>query len=221
MSDLNRLARAAFDVAESKGWWDSAKRARVKGDAPCADGLTMSPVEVTAQLALVVTEVAEAIECVRDDDYEPRENPDRPGKPEGLPSELADVVIRVAQLAHVLGIDLDKAVEGKMDYNAVRKRRPAWTIVCPTVRRRRWVSRIAITRQDPHMAKFTADELWRYLDLQDAAGVTRGDLTVAQQNVDECAELLEEATEADDEASAALASYQAEIEAAATARAST
>jgi len=46
-------------------------------------------------------------------------------------------------------------------------------------------------------------------------------LTAAQRNVDECAERLEDATEANDEANAALASYQAEIEAAATARAST
>ncbi len=120
---LNDLALEAFALAESKGWWDGAKRDPVTGDAPCREGLSMNPVEVTAQLALVVTEVAEAIECVRDDDYTPRENPDRPGKPEGLPSELADVIIRVAQLAHALGIDLDEAVSTKMDYNAVRKHR--------------------------------------------------------------------------------------------------
>ena len=121
--NVNEIGAAAFDVAVSKGWWDAARRESSAGDAPCIPGLTMSPTEVTAQLALVVTEVAEAIECVRDDDYAPRENPDRPGKPEGLPSELADVIIRVGQLAHALGVDLDEAIATKMAYNAVRVHR--------------------------------------------------------------------------------------------------
>jgi len=120
---LRAIGAAAFKIAESKGWWEFAKRAPSDGDAPCIAGLTMTPTDVTAQLALVMTEVAEAVECVRDDDYAPREHPTKPGKPEGLPSELADVIIRVMQLSHALGIDIDEAIKVKMAHNAVRVHR--------------------------------------------------------------------------------------------------
>jgi NTP pyrophosphatase (non-canonical NTP hydrolase) len=43
-----------------------------------------------------------------------------PKKAEGLPSELADTVIRVLSLAYELGIDLDVVIEDKLLYNATR-----------------------------------------------------------------------------------------------------
>lgn len=42
------------------------------------------------------------------------------GKPEGLPSELADIMIRVADTAETLGIDLTAAIAEKMAYNKTR-----------------------------------------------------------------------------------------------------
>jgi NTP pyrophosphatase (non-canonical NTP hydrolase) len=44
------------------------------------------------------------------------------GKPEGLPSELADIVIRVMDVCGGLGIDLDEEIRLKMSHN---RRRPA------------------------------------------------------------------------------------------------
>lgn len=44
-------------------------------------------------------------------------------KPEGVASELADVLIRIGHLAGALGADLELAVEEKMQYNATRPRR--------------------------------------------------------------------------------------------------
>jgi NTP pyrophosphatase (non-canonical NTP hydrolase) len=41
-------------------------------------------------------------------------------KPEGIPSELADILIRVFDLAGRYGIDLDGAVLVKMNYNESR-----------------------------------------------------------------------------------------------------
>lgn len=41
-------------------------------------------------------------------------------KPEGVPSELADVLIRIGDMAYLYGIDLEKAVEEKMAYNKTR-----------------------------------------------------------------------------------------------------
>jgi NTP pyrophosphatase (non-canonical NTP hydrolase) len=120
---INEMARTAFAIADSKGWWDFAARPASDGDAPCRPGVTMTPTEVTAQLALVMTEASEAIECVRDGDYAPRVSTEKPGKPEGLPSELADIMIRVGQLAYAMGIDLETAIRTKMDHNAVRVHR--------------------------------------------------------------------------------------------------
>ncbi len=42
-------------------------------------------------------------------------------KPEGVPSELADIYLIVADIAHGLGIDLVAAAREKLSYNQVRK----------------------------------------------------------------------------------------------------
>lgn len=42
------------------------------------------------------------------------------GKPEGIPSELADIVIRVLDTAHRYGIDLDDVVAEKLAHNRTR-----------------------------------------------------------------------------------------------------
>lgn len=43
-------------------------------------------------------------------------------KPEGVPSELADVVIRIFDFAGTYGIDLEGAIVQKMNYNSGRER---------------------------------------------------------------------------------------------------
>lgn len=44
------------------------------------------------------------------------------GKPEGFPAELADVLIRILDLAGARDIDIEAAVIEKLDYNATRSR---------------------------------------------------------------------------------------------------
>lgn len=43
------------------------------------------------------------------------------GKPEGVPSELADIYIRMVDFAEQYGIDLAKAIEEKLVYNEQRE----------------------------------------------------------------------------------------------------
>lgn len=93
------------------------------------------------RLALITTEVAEAIEEIRngrpvDETYYLYEDGspavargnrpasvdpmDRPRKPEGVPSELADIVIRALDAADAWGIDLGAVIEEKLAFNALR-----------------------------------------------------------------------------------------------------
>jgi NTP pyrophosphatase (non-canonical NTP hydrolase) len=70
-------------------------------------------------LALIHAEVSEALEDYRKDaDLKTMrlEN----GKLVGFPSELADVIIRVGDLAEYMGIDLDDAVSRKLENNKNR-----------------------------------------------------------------------------------------------------
>ena len=96
---LNNIGMRAYANAVEKGFYET-------------------PPSIAERLCLIHSEVSEALEAWRDNDLAPRTRID--GKPEGLPSELADIVIRVADMATYLGIDLDAVIEAKMAYNATR-----------------------------------------------------------------------------------------------------
>ena len=75
--------------------------------------------DVPTKLMLIVTEISEAME-----EYRTGRNSSETyytfGKPMGLPSELADAIIRIGDLAGILEIDLESIVQEKMKYNATR-----------------------------------------------------------------------------------------------------
>jgi NTP pyrophosphatase (non-canonical NTP hydrolase) len=106
---ISEMQRQAYQCSKDHGFHDDEKNEHI--------GL---------KLMLIVSEVSEALECFRDSSgpidlvsttYKQTKN----GlKPEGLPSELADVLIRVGDLAGQIGFDLEKAVEEKMAFNISR-----------------------------------------------------------------------------------------------------
>jgi len=89
-------------TAVSKGWWE---KERSFGDL----------------MANVHAEVSEAFEAYREGDDMQVVARELDGKPIGIASELADVLIRIFDLCEELNIPLCQALEDKMSYN---KRRP-------------------------------------------------------------------------------------------------
>jgi NTP pyrophosphatase (non-canonical NTP hydrolase) len=110
MTTLNELRDEALRVAIEHGFTEAT---------------------VLEDMALIVTEVAEAIEDYRacksptDVWYEHRPHGD---KPCGIPSEMADVVIRVLHFCGKHGIDIERAVAEKMSFNNSRPFRHGKTI---------------------------------------------------------------------------------------------
>lgn len=103
---IKELSHEVHLNAKSSGWWDGEQR-------------TFGEL-----IALCHSELSEALEEHRNGhDYtEVYYTKDKQGndKPEGIPTELADVVIRVMDLCEHYGIDLEKAIIEKHQYNQTR-----------------------------------------------------------------------------------------------------
>lgn len=106
-------------LAKSKGWWPNGTE-------------SISTDSVLAKLALIHSEVSEALEVARDPKAKITHTwfvgrttspKDSPPKPEGFGIELADAVIRIMDLCGALGIDLEKCIREKHMYNATRPAR--------------------------------------------------------------------------------------------------
>jgi NTP pyrophosphatase (non-canonical NTP hydrolase) len=99
---VKRIVDASHGASMAAGWWD--------GSTPSENYLA-----VPARLMLIVSEIAEAMEADRTGAMDAK-LPHRPG----IEVELADAMIRIADLAGMLNLDLGGAVVEKLAYNAQR-----------------------------------------------------------------------------------------------------
>ncbi len=101
---IPELIKEAHQNAIEHGWWEEE---RTFGE----------------QIALMHSELSEALEEYRNG-QQPDEiytSEEKTGfKPEGIPAELADVVIRIFDTCGKYGIDLENAIIAKMKYNKTR-----------------------------------------------------------------------------------------------------
>lgn len=114
---LNDIADEVLDWAKAKGWEDQDRYPRTFGD----------------ECALITSEVSEALEAYRE--YGLNRYTDQGGalsgdevypqgaKPEGVASELADVMIRTLHYMKSHGFDPELEISAKMDYNGLRSHR--------------------------------------------------------------------------------------------------
>lgn len=108
--EINEIKKKIHQCALEKGWWDVYPSERSIGD----------------QFSNFHSEISEAWEEWRngrrmDEIYFSAKNGKK--KPEGVPIELADCIIRILDTCDACGIDIAKAIEIKMEYNQTREYR--------------------------------------------------------------------------------------------------
>lgn len=116
---LEMLTEECHQNSARKGFWtDDYTILKHLEESDDAAPLKKHRVNVMAtRLMLIVSELAEGLEAIRHGNPSSEHIPDF----DGLSEELADVIIRVCDLAGYLGLNIGNAVVAKMDYNAGRE----------------------------------------------------------------------------------------------------
>lgn len=118
MAYLNDLAREIFDIATSKGWHD---RKVAFGDALTNIHGEVSEAWEEYRNGKMINEtyyVDKGGQCDWCDKLICDNCPNH--KPEGIPSEFADIIIRTLDCCAMYNIDIDSIIQEKMRYNKQR-----------------------------------------------------------------------------------------------------
>jgi hypothetical protein len=99
-NDINFVCQICFGVAHHQGWWTDV-RSRMPLNGEFAPGQREHPINVPAKLMLISTELSEAFDAHKESAMD-----DHLSHHQGVTVELADTVIRIADLAGGLGLRL-------------------------------------------------------------------------------------------------------------------
>lgn len=126
MGALNDLAKACNENAVNKGFYDTRNKLRntiiVMHGADSKELREFDAMWGLSRLMLIDTETAEAAEELRTPGKFSERIREKLGEDLlAFDEEIADIQIRLFDLAGSLGMDLDRAVELKMRANAMRK----------------------------------------------------------------------------------------------------
>jgi NTP pyrophosphatase (non-canonical NTP hydrolase) len=111
---ISELVNASYKNAKGHGFWEDFKIIQdIVDDIEYGEkcdmvNKTLKINAICTRLSLIHDEVSEAVEGLRKDDID------------NFKEELADVVIRVADLSGGLGIDLEAEIKKKMEINKSR-----------------------------------------------------------------------------------------------------
>jgi len=100
---LNELAKRVHHLAKEKGFWAGWYSNQYGPHYP-------RELHLAVKLALVHAEVSEALEALRKEGVEAH----------GFREELADILIRVLDIAGAVGMDVDSEVDSKHEVNVGR-----------------------------------------------------------------------------------------------------
>jgi NTP pyrophosphatase (non-canonical NTP hydrolase) len=105
LAEMVFFQQAVHKTAVDHGWWETGK-----GDT------------FGEKLSLMHSELSEALEAYRETGSVTKiwENPDKPGKLEGVPVELADCIIRIFDFMGHHGVDMEAVLLAKHRYNESR-----------------------------------------------------------------------------------------------------
>lgn len=106
---MRDLQKQLHETAVNHGWW-------------------IEPPTFPESIALVHSELSEALEEYRNA-RDPRDIYFNGEKPEGIPIELADAVIRILDYCELAGIDLESAISIKARYNDSRPYRHGGKVI--------------------------------------------------------------------------------------------
>ena len=108
---LDHMAQVCHDTSRDHGFWDHEEVDLLQYH-PLGDRKSKgaNPSIYPEKIALMHSELSEALEALRDNDRDQEEE------------ELADVVIRLLDYAHARGFSMSRAVSAKMEKNKSRPR---------------------------------------------------------------------------------------------------
>jgi len=108
---INELCQKAHENARAKGFWETEDMTDVLYSAGRIDvhlASSLDCVNISSKLMLIVSELAEALEALRN------------GDDDNFAEELADVAIRLGDLCGGLCINLEREIIKKMEKNRKR-----------------------------------------------------------------------------------------------------